>query len=1445
MSRHETRGPCPRCGFNPDSYKPLNHHLPPNSRLGPAGKYIVCRALGEGGFGITYIGFNYDLQLKVAIKEYYPRGFVTRDAKATRMVMPFTGASENFFEKGRSKFIDEARALARFDNDPGIVTIKDYFEENGTAYIIMEYISGINLGAYADKYGGKIETRRVLSMLRQPMLSLERVHRQQLIHRDISPENIMISDDGAVKLIDFGAAKTTLNDSKASTTLLLRPGYAPIEQYRSRGEQGPWTDVYALCATIYRAITGITPPEAPDRITSDELEEPSKLGVKIDKKTERALMRGLSVLSKNRQQSMNELMAELEPPPMPDPKPKSSYKKIIVAAAIVALLGAAALGYFMFFSASYIDFDSDLFDRYVVAALKDKDKRIDEDEAAGVTKLEIRENVMSVNGAVIAETKREFFFRSISAADIAKFPNLAEVIVDGVEVTNIAELANLKQLTRLTLTDCGIREIDLLDLTARLDYLNLSYNGIADVSTLDDMKPGAELIMICNHAFADSAFREQIIATLSANEELSDIAKLYITPDGMFRQDPGAYEGALGEMKTADIKMLTGLTELYIYSVKLDDLSPISALTRLEKLALVNCDIDDIGFVSGLSNLKYLDIALNSVADFSPAKSISEVYGWDADARLVNAVRRALGLGDGEKINYSDLTRITRLEIGSEDGAEFDLAPLAQFTNITSVQLNGLKLINLRELSALENLSALEIRDCDFSADELARLTRVTRLEIIDCALENLDFASGMGALAYLDVSGSGINDFSPADGVNEVYGWTADSKLMTAVRQALGLSDGAPINYRDFTRITQLSIMRGDGPNFDLALLQSFPNIAAVQLNGLNLLNISELSALENLSALHMSHCNISADDFAALTRVTRLEIFNCGLENLNFVSGMDALTYLDVTGNDIHDFSLAANIAEVYGWDSDEKLVSAVRQALGLGEDAPINYGDFASITELSIMSEDGAEFDIARLAPFPNIAVLTLSGLDLQNLAELSALEALSTLAIRDCNLSDVEFVGGLGALASLDVSGNPNIADLSPLARANLTYLDVTGCELGAENWDYVGHIEVVGLNKIEIADIELWKALSNKTIGYLSFTPDGVFVEAGGEPILGARARIELKILDYIEGLETLRLENVSVTGAEHIANCAGLRRVTLINVEGCADIDFLSAVENIEYIELSGFDIGAMPPLAGVAALREFYADSCGITDISTLAGVRADAKISLDGNPIGDWSAIADVENVAGRRIWDADFKQMLLSAKQPSNGHEYTAGDLYEIETLWISSDKLLIDERPGGYAPGMARARTPLSIANIEYLPNLRELYIQNAAITGAEAIGSNKLLAIVWLNNCGLENCDFAAGLTGHLTELMMCENEELLSVEPLKDCGKLFVLNISNCEKIESLAPLEQMQNLHELYINNCANIDSLRPLEGLRNLSVLEAHGMPANCDWSYVERSGLELRRD
>ena len=298
---------CPYCGYEEGTPPKEAYHLVPGTTI--KDKYIVGKVIGYGGFGVTYLGYDSVLNQKVAIKEYLPGEFATRVTGASDVTI-FSGERQEQFADGIVKFVDEARRLAKFRNTPGVVRIFDSFTANHTAYIVMEYLEGETLKEKLAREG-KMPVDEALNLMMPVIKALNEVHKVGILHRDISPDNIFVTKYGEVKLLDFGAARYATTTHSKSLSVIVKPGYAPEEQYRSRGDQGTWTDVYACAATLYKMITGVTPEDSMERGNKDTLVPPSKLGVKIPKNKENAIMNALNLKIEDRTQTAEAFEADL------------------------------------------------------------------------------------------------------------------------------------------------------------------------------------------------------------------------------------------------------------------------------------------------------------------------------------------------------------------------------------------------------------------------------------------------------------------------------------------------------------------------------------------------------------------------------------------------------------------------------------------------------------------------------------------------------------------------------------------------------------------------------------------------------------------------------------------------------------------------------------------------------------------------------------------------------------------------------------------------------------------------------------------------------------------------------------------------------------------------------------------------------------------------------
>lgn len=449
---------CPHCGYVVGTAPKIKSHLFCGTVL--SGRYMLGKVLGHGGFGITYIAWDKKLNRPVAVKEFFPNALSTRSEGETH-VSCYDDKASKFFRDGVRKMLDEGNRLSKFTNNENIVDVYDCFEENNTAYIVMEYLDGKDLKKYLEENGGRLAPEKAVEIIMPVLNALEDMHDEKLIHRDISPDNIFLCKKGGVKLLDFGSARLAVEDSDKSLSVMIKRGYAPKEQYASRSKQGPWTDVYAVCATLYKMITGALPTESIER-DEEPLRRFSEFGIRDCNALEKAVFKGLEVDYADRFRSVSELREALnssignvsvpapadsgkkqEPskkadiPPVqvkniipeapPKPKKKINIKAIIAAVAAVAVVVGAV---------------------FAIKAIKIK---VDSEDSSGTTtsapsKVEVQGLLTGKNNEASEETIAEAYeayaayIAPLSGKDEEGYSSISEAYVFDLDKNKIPEV---------------------------------------------------------------------------------------------------------------------------------------------------------------------------------------------------------------------------------------------------------------------------------------------------------------------------------------------------------------------------------------------------------------------------------------------------------------------------------------------------------------------------------------------------------------------------------------------------------------------------------------------------------------------------------------------------------------------------------------------------------------------------------------------------------------------------------------------------------------------------------------------------------------------------------------------------------------------------------------------------------------------------------------------
>ncbi|MFO7612679.1 MAG: protein kinase, partial [Clostridia bacterium] len=509
---------CGSCGHKNGTQISRNYSLPEGSCL--KGRYLVGVLIGCGGFSNTYIGRDKLFGSKVAIKEFMPSDYVSRSNGDNNASVKSCEYLE-VFDKAQRKFLDEARILASFERVPGIVKVRDYFSDNNTAYLIMEYIEGMSLSEYSETFPrGRVPEKEAMRVMLPVMRSLRMVHGSGLLHRDISPENILITKKGGVKLIDFGASRECSGNDGLTRTIIVKQGYAPPEQYSKNGRQGEWTDVYAAGATLYKLITGTTPPDSMSRIMGEKLMPMAGRTISLTRENENAIMKALEIDPASRFQSISEFEAALNTfgidagEVVIDP---ARYKKMrcrifrgIAAALLLLTVGLSLTIYLNSLNPVFADLflgtinmkqtdsmetapgmDEEIVfpDPYLESALRWElnvwDRSFKKSDVENVTTLTLSgESILSLEG-------------------LSNFSSLEELLLANNFISDLSPLANLENLRTLSCDNNLLMGLNGLESRTSLEELNVSNNkfltDIDDIGNLGNLR----LLNIENTAVSD------------------------------------------------------------------------------------------------------------------------------------------------------------------------------------------------------------------------------------------------------------------------------------------------------------------------------------------------------------------------------------------------------------------------------------------------------------------------------------------------------------------------------------------------------------------------------------------------------------------------------------------------------------------------------------------------------------------------------------------------------------------------------------------------------------------------------------------------------------------------------------------------------------------------------------------------------------------------------
>ena len=946
-------------------------------------RYELIRIIGKGGFGTTWYARDTKLDMPVAVKEL-------SDTDPSR----------------KKKFLREARTLARFAREPGIVNVRDYLEYNGRAYMVMEYLDGSDLNTkIAD--GGPISFKKAYYLLRPVILVLSKLHEEGVIHRDVSPDNIRMQNDGTIKLLDFGAAWNSASPENATTTITVKPGYAPYEQYAGKEQQGPFTDVYAVCATLYKCITGVTPPEALKRAFYDEMKVPSLLGAQITPDEEKILLKGLAVLPSDRIRSMDALQqlfdeAVGEKAPDADSAHNDPVEKT-VSEGSSGSNDSSTLGYEpdnykaqnqsaqvqpeqQYAAASYAASGYAAQDRSVSGFTEKRETRSAGSPSADAgktgrgsapvsTEKAVRREKSADSGNIRKQHVRKpkkalialialivaavgvvfFIFRGAGSRPYRETSNEKAVILEKTTVTAeklqaIEKNANIKNLTldRCELSDAAVEEI------SRLTYLeNLRIFKCTGFTTLDPLADAPALMNL--------SILYQIRSELDERSANLDGSTLFT------RDFPNILElsisGSIIDGGTDCLGHFPNLERISLSLLEPYSIACIDKMPKLRNIRLIDSDPSENDYLNlsgeeakhlyGHPQLESLTAEDSNLSDL----------GWAAECPKLSV----LSLRNCLISDLSPLANLTSLKwLYLSNNKVESVLPLSGCEKLEEIRLSGNPLTSLSGLEGLKNLEELSISRTLVS--DLTPLAGCQKLRSLKCRNAQISDLSGLEncPLTYLCADGNQIADLIPLSANNTMVNLVVSDNLLTsltgceqmiylkkviAARNALtgieGIMNCSGIETLDVSnnQISELS-----------PLQNSFTSLKNLNISDNLISEIEPLSVCTSLENLNADNNEIkSLSPLEGCSKLTNIMAGNNALTDLSGLTGKPELNAVMVDHNQIQSLApLKGSIKELHYLDIGCNIITDINPISELSVKEVVILAERNSISDLSPLPE-----------------------------------------------------------------------------------------------------------------------------------------------------------------------------------------------------------------------------------------------------------------------------------------------------------------------------------------------------------------------------------------------------------------------------------------------------------------------------------------------------------
>ena len=954
----ENKTECPWCGFRESQQLKEPQYLSAGTVL--QNRYEIGAVVGAGGFGITYAAWDRVLEQRVAIKEYMPGEFSTRTPGETR-VSVYGGEKEEQYKNGRDKFYEESQRLAKFQDVPGIVQIYNSFEENETAYLVMEFLEGETLGEQL-KRDKRIPEQEAVGIILPVLQALTEVHRVGILHRDIAPNNIFLTKDGGVKLLDFGASRSVTGTHSKSLTVLYKEGYTPEEQYRSRGDQGTWTDVYEVAATLYKMLTGTVPPGALERRRKDTLKLPSKMGTKVTKQTEQALLNALNVDVRYRTKTADAFMQEL----LGTEKTKAHFvrteekKQGSIPLWIKGLVGTLLCGmgvYLMLlftgvisgaggFAHLGISKKSTRIPNLVNMNLEDAQKKAEESELKFlITDKNISEEIPE--GYVLTQKlKAGSLTEKGETIEVGVSAGLNSLTAEEIEKEGI-ELVQIPDLQYQDM-DSAIKMMQDVGIDVKVEFVK---TGIVEggkvtaqsVAAGEQLAKGESITLNVEDFIVDwteaDAVETAVRGVLGKDEgdvyasEMQKIDSLtvYLPEDSKTNvevlkncldvEEITLFGGiSIPDIEVVDVKteiegieklaVLSRLKSLYFMYVKPDNWTEIKELVQLDRLQIYGVENIDFSGIAELKNLKQLNLLETGTTDISELTDLKNLTQlWVCNTNITEIPKNFplenieyLGVDENvfDKIeNIEKLQNIKKLRLGRLEGTEKTAEMLKKLKNLEEIYI-----------SSVEDIYSIEF---------LKNLNQVQKLEINYIGKQKMEQNSNEKVLASMKR-------------LNEVTWYNAVGKeeYVKAMLEEIGAA----------SQIEELSIKNYAGDtNIDLSCLENLKNLTELTISKCDSKKIKGLEKMQFVPKLIVGGLDENMlDVIADFSNLEELSISETDISDLGILKNNKKLRKITI-GEKCRNLTMKGlkelnQLEEVYFYpDIDENKIEELRKLQDAG--------------------------------------------------------------------------------------------------------------------------------------------------------------------------------------------------------------------------------------------------------------------------------------------------------------------------------------------------------------------------------------------------------------------------------------------------------------------------------------------------------------------------------